>query len=657
MAFAFKQIEAHDPSNPGLVAPNASVTIFEPGDPAMTPLTLTTLTGEPLPNPVTVNGLGYGPAFMHATLPQVAWAGGGLTGTFESYEGMRDEAIAARTAAENAAATAGADAAAIADAAIGTATDEATAAAAAATAAADAADASALAAANSAALVGAPADNAIATAINASGSATKAALSATYVPKWAPNTAYAQGAAVVNPSGDTVTAKVAFTSGASYDAANWNLSVAYDQSMLGVHAVRVADVRRSKGGVIGTNGKGVVAWRIDHQIDAYRSTIWPILRDRGMPAGLGVVTDAVADPTDPLDPTATTWAQLTTAHWEGNEIWAHSATHADPAPYGGLTVEEEILKPRTTLEAQNLHPVGWQMPGVSGVQTPNYSNAFNTAAQFASRPGQLLTGTYGLIEIDRGSQGNRRVLPTNGCYGLGHFTIDTVTLAAAKAQVDLARDYGMGVEIMLHPKYIGMNGYMSVADFTALVDYVKGLWDAGSIEVLTPSGLAFADPGQTRRLNLIRSGGFEGVVPSGTTYGPWLANNATGITVQTDGGQEGSNYARFSGSVNYLNQGYTFVGEGNLGAAAFLFEAYVRNNSAATSIARMQLLDNSGNNPTFARDVKTTLTAGQGWTKVRVPFCIPKTCTNIQARISRFTTGSDGATGDVDFDNIKVQAI
>lgn len=178
------------------------------------------------------------------------------------------------------------------------------------------------------------------------------------------------------------------------------LNATYAQGLLARHAVRLADVRRSKGGVIGTNGKGAMCWRIDHQIDAYRSTIWPILRDRGMPAGLGVVTDAVNDPADPLDPTAATWAQVTTTHWEGNEIWAHSATHADPAPYGGLPIYDEIVGARTTLEAQNLHPVGWQMPGVSGVQTPNYSNNFNTAAQFGTDVGQLLLGTYGLIEID-----------------------------------------------------------------------------------------------------------------------------------------------------------------------------------------------------------------------------------------------------------------
>ena len=47
---------------------------------------------------------------MHATLDQVAWAGGGFSGLFVSYKGMKDEAVAARRAAEQlkAAADAGA---------------------------------------------------------------------------------------------------------------------------------------------------------------------------------------------------------------------------------------------------------------------------------------------------------------------------------------------------------------------------------------------------------------------------------------------------------------------------------------------------------------------------------------------------------------------
>lgn len=51
---------------------------------------------------------------------------------------------------------------------------------------------------------------------------TKAAATATYVPKWKPNTAYLAGDPVVNPSGQLVTALTGFTSGSSFDAANWS---------------------------------------------------------------------------------------------------------------------------------------------------------------------------------------------------------------------------------------------------------------------------------------------------------------------------------------------------------------------------------------------------------------------------------------------------
>ena len=43
------------------------------------------------------------------------------------------------------------------------------------------------------------------------------------VPRWKANTAYAAGDKVVSPNGDTVTAKAAFTSGATYSATNWDL--------------------------------------------------------------------------------------------------------------------------------------------------------------------------------------------------------------------------------------------------------------------------------------------------------------------------------------------------------------------------------------------------------------------------------------------------
>jgi hypothetical protein len=171
VAFSFDQVFAADPANPSNVAQNAAITIFAPGDATQTPLTITDPSGAPLSNPITVNANGFGSAFAHATLDRVAWAGGGFTGYFTSYEGIKNVAIAAQAAAE----TAGADAAAAAAAGVaGVAAD--------ADAAAAAAAASATAAATSAALVGAPADSAMAAVVNNSASATKAALNATYAP-------------------------------------------------------------------------------------------------------------------------------------------------------------------------------------------------------------------------------------------------------------------------------------------------------------------------------------------------------------------------------------------------------------------------------------------------------------------------------------------
>jgi hypothetical protein len=67
---------------------------------------------------------------------------------------------------------------------------------------------------------------------------TATALNATFVPKWKPNTAYLAGDAVLSPVGDVVTAIANFTSGASYNAANWNVSATYvpvatDQTITG----------------------------------------------------------------------------------------------------------------------------------------------------------------------------------------------------------------------------------------------------------------------------------------------------------------------------------------------------------------------------------------------------------------------------------------
>lgn len=70
-------------------------------------------------------------------------------------------------------------------------------------------------------------DAAVTAKATTDGTALKAALSSTYVPKWKPNTAYLAGDKVLSPNGDVVSAIANFTSGTTFNAANWNLSTSY----------------------------------------------------------------------------------------------------------------------------------------------------------------------------------------------------------------------------------------------------------------------------------------------------------------------------------------------------------------------------------------------------------------------------------------------
>jgi lysophospholipase L1-like esterase len=95
-----------DPNHPENVVRDAAVTIFDAADTAgTTPLTLTSPAGLPILNPLISNPNGFLQPFI-ASVPQVMWKSGVFQGFFNSYVGMRNEAIAAKDAAATSAAAA-----------------------------------------------------------------------------------------------------------------------------------------------------------------------------------------------------------------------------------------------------------------------------------------------------------------------------------------------------------------------------------------------------------------------------------------------------------------------------------------------------------------------------------------------------------------------
>lgn len=95
-----------DPFNTSNVVANGQIYIYDSADTDnSSPLVLTDPNGLALTNPLMSNSNGFLPPFL-TSVPQVKWAGSGFVGYFDSYVGLRDEAVAAKDAAATSASAA-----------------------------------------------------------------------------------------------------------------------------------------------------------------------------------------------------------------------------------------------------------------------------------------------------------------------------------------------------------------------------------------------------------------------------------------------------------------------------------------------------------------------------------------------------------------------
>ena len=416
------------------------------------------------------------------------------------------------------------------------------------------------------------------------------------------------------------------------------------------HLTHRANVRRAKGGVIGTGGRPAVCFRIDHGVDDFLALFWPLFRERGIPVSLGVITDTIGNPSDPYEPTSTTWPQLRAAVREGIEVWSHSATHRDPVETG-KTLHYEIVEAADRLEAEKLRVMGWHKAGIPGGQTPNYSNEWH--GDFNHEPGQLMLSRFGLFETSI-LGGQYRFLPLAGdSYGLGRYTLDSRTVTEATTYLDTARALGASVQFMIHPLFIAEARVpWTVADMAEFLDYVLSLWDAGEIEVLTPAGMVFADPATDRRLDLLRDGRFQ----RGTLEAPWFVtspgNGAT--TIMTDGGRTGPNYVRMpsTGSFSSVAQDTpsNLLAAAGLQGGTFLCETWVRCTGPDTNV-RVTVRD-ATDTARLNLSPQYLLTEAQGWQRIRVPFTLHPDTTTLRVMVGR-TQGS----GVIDIDEIRAVVI
>lgn len=247
---------------------------------------------------------------------------------------------------------------------------------------------------------------------------------------------------------------------------------------------------------------------------------------------------------------------------------------------------------------------------VAGTAAPVVSS-INMEDRYKGDAGKLIMDTYPLSE---GSVGlAKRQLPTGPYHGADHITATSgMTLAQLKAAVDdVCRSVGsnpIGLEIMFHPQDIGGAGKINMDDVKAILYYIASKRNAGKLDVLTPSGLYFADPTTSNRMDLMTDGSFENCSINTSTWAvvnneigqnaPYNTGSSTWQNKQiiTTGGADGGYFCRMvnaDGSTKDTNLSQqTLFDLAKMGVAgeSFMLEFYAKQSSSTNNQAKPRFL-------------------------------------------------------------------
>lgn len=384
------------------------------------------------------------------------------------------------------------------------------------------------------------------------------------------------------------------------------------------------DLEARKAGRLGVGpNKAVIALRFDDWQDALNSVVVPLLQARGLPYSHALISGFPS--AQPTQSPATNWTHIKSWVARGCEIWSHGFDHKDYRGYAGLV--RNVVTSKQEIEAQGLRVQGFSLPGVTPVYTEQQRGSahpydrLQSNDEWLSPAGHLLMQTYPLVETYSGGiwsdigQGVR--------YGRSHSTIDEYTLANAKTLIDQAIKHRVSMRIMCHAGVLGTGGsYMSVADYTAWLDYLVAKWDAGLIEIVTPSSLPFVDQ-STNRLDLLKGDGTFSGLSQGSS-GMWNNLGSTYNIVYQTGGKDNGPYIEIptAGGSSGPNARPEQLAYRGCAGETFLFEGWCKSLGAGTTTARV-IIKGYPDSSQFNVDLNFTGVTNAAWVLKRVPFTIP----------------------------------
>lgn len=380
---------------------------------------------------------------------------------------------------------------------------------------------------------------------------------------------------------------------------------------------------------VSNTARAAINLRFDDGYATDYTVVFPELRSRNLPGSLGMVSSF-------LDGSGKcTTAQVLEMQQAGIEICCHSKTHLT-APANRAAFIDEVINSQVALRAAQFQADAFIQPGTwaSGPYM------FDAAAKVDSTDaGWNLLNNYAaacayIQDDSMGFAVGVRTIPTIRRYASVGIAIDTMTLAQAKAQLDIAITYGGSKQFYIHSSNIGQATFMTLADFQAFLDYVKLKRDAGVVELLSVCGLNRAAAGTSR--NYINDGTFAQSV-TGTPVS-WIQQVGSGWTIDVGQGaggtSPGANNAAKVNSANYLWQP---IAAKNI--RSFRVISQVKNAVAgAASTARVGVWQFNASNVQIGASYTRLFTCADAYQTFDAPFGIRPDCDYFYVGIFASTT-------------------
>lgn len=348
--------------------------------------------------------------------------------------------------------------------------------------------------------------------------------------------------------------------------------------------------------------------------DLYDLTAATDLAARGIPWGFAITTNFVGSAGNKL-----TWDQVRTIRELGHEIVAHSKTHTNPASWAQFVDETEGC--RDLIAAENLYCDSFKEPGP-------FAGAYKIDLD-AERDSDIMRQYRKLFAHQSGydisdHMNYTRPLPVLHRYGRGAvLTVDAITsLATLTGAVDNAIKYGGLTVFAGHSRNLGVAGSLSIANWTALMDYIAAKRDAGLLDCLTPTGAHFAQRGT--KVNLLHDSLLLESA-TGALHGAWQVSGAPTIVA----GPDGANAVR----TDATNQVWQYPRANNLRTVAFRGRARAASGTATARVV-LRSADVVGGVTHANRDIQVAVTDA-AWTTVRGQITMDPRATGLRVWLYR----------------------